>query len=78
MNLWKNCRPPLQIIWDLVGVCVCVSGSLESFQMIPETNYRWMPLILLLIGSMFAHCGVGLFPSMVIEEVRFIRQMRSK
>lgn len=34
-----------------------------------KSNYRWMPLILLLAGSMFAHCGVKLFPWMLIGEV---------
>lgn len=33
-------------------------------------NYRWVPLILLLCGSMFAHCGAKLFPWMLIGEVR--------
>lgn len=33
-------------------------------------NYRWMPMILLLCGSMFAHCGAKLFPWMLIGEVR--------
>lgn len=31
---------------------------------------RWMPLIILLSGSMFAHCGAKLFPWMLIGEVR--------
>lgn len=35
-----------------------------------EENYRWVPLILLLCGSMFAHCGAKLFPWMLIGEVR--------
>lgn len=33
-------------------------------------NYRWIPMILLLCGSMFAHCGAKLFPWMLIGEVR--------
>lgn len=36
-----------------------------------HTNYHWLPLILLLGGSMFAHCGAKLFPWMLIGEVRF-------
>lgn len=35
----------------------------------PETIGRWMPLIILLSGSMFAHCGAKLFPWMLIGEV---------
>lgn len=35
-------------------------------------TYRWMPLILLLLGSMFAHCGAKLFPWMLIGEVWMI------
>lgn len=35
-----------------------------------DTNYRWIPLILLLGGSMFAHCGSKLFPWMLIGEVK--------
>lgn len=34
-----------------------------------DENYRWLPLILLLCGSMFAHCGAKLFPWMLIGEV---------
>lgn len=40
-------------------------GSLAEI----DTNYRWIPLILLLSGSMFAHCGSKLFPWMLIGEV---------
>lgn len=41
-----------------------------------QTNYRWMPLILLLGGSMFAHCGAKLFPWMLIGEVEFYLHLR--
>lgn len=34
-----------------------------------DANYRWIPLILLLGGSMLAHCGSKLFPWMLIGEV---------
>lgn len=34
-----------------------------------DTTYRWIPLILLLGGSMFAHCGAKLFPWQLIGEV---------
>lgn len=34
-----------------------------------EAIGRWMPLIILLSGSMFAHCGAKLFPWMLIGEV---------
>lgn len=37
-----------------------------------DTNYRWIPLILLLGGSMFAHCGSKLFPWMLIGEVEHL------
>lgn len=35
-----------------------------------EGYYRWVPMILLLCGSMFAHCGAKLFPWMLIGEVK--------
>lgn len=37
-----------------------------------NTSSRWIPLILLLGGSMFAHCGAKLFPWMLIGEVIFL------
>lgn len=41
-----------------------------------DSNYQWIPMILLLCGSMFAHCGVKLFPWMLIGEVSEFFQMK--
>lgn len=51
------------------NITIETMASEQHAEQYDDESYRWMPLILLLCGSMFAHCGVKLFPWMLIGEV---------
>lgn len=55
-----------------------VESSNQDFSNEPNDNiYNWIPLVLLLAGSTFAHMGAKLFPWMLIGEVNMNYYIKS-